>query len=82
MIFRYLATQFQLFKIDILFFLDLESIQLTVDDIDLPEVKMTMEEIKSASVSELRTWLLYRGDSLKKTSTATECRLKYVFTLA
>lgn len=63
----------------VIYHLDLNSVQLTLDDIELPpQVKMTKDDIPFASLSDLRTWLAFRGDSLKNTSITTECKVKYV----
>ena len=66
------------------FFIHLESVDaanvqfsLSVDDIvDHPELRMGVEDLDNATISQMRSWLLFRGDSLKNTSSATECKVK------
>lgn len=56
--------------------LDLESIVLDIADIADEAVHLREEDLKSAKLEDLKKWLLFRGDSMKKTQTTTECRFK------
>ena len=53
-------------------------VTLTEDDIDDPMVKIDLSTLAKYSHDHLKAWLKYRGDTLKNTSTAKECRHKYV----
>ena len=53
-------------------------VTLTEDDIDDRMVKIDLSNLAKYSHDHLKAWLKYRGDTLKNTSTAKECRHKYV----
>ena len=49
---------------------------LTEKDIEDPAVYIKLHDLKSYTIQHLKTWLTYRGDSLKNVETLKEAQVK------
>ena len=49
---------------------------LTEKDIEDPAVDINLHDLKSYAIQDLKTWLTYRGDSLKNVETLKEVQVK------
>ena len=57
-------------------FIDESDIKLAEDDIEDPQVHVDDDKLSTYDKDYLCNWLKYRGDSLRNTNSAKDCRIK------